>query len=57
MEGRALVEGKLACEATLTCQIVPRSRERGNAGTRGQEGKENDGGTLTPVAAAEESAE
>jgi 3-hydroxyacyl-[acyl-carrier-protein] dehydratase len=26
--GRALVDGKLACEATLTCQVVPRERER-----------------------------
>jgi 3-hydroxyacyl-[acyl-carrier-protein] dehydratase len=24
MEAKALVEGKLACQATLTCQIVPR---------------------------------
>jgi len=28
IEGRATVDGKLACEATLTCQVVPRSRER-----------------------------
>ena len=27
MEARALVEGKLACQATLTCQIVPKARE------------------------------
>jgi 3-hydroxyacyl-[acyl-carrier-protein] dehydratase len=27
MEGKAYVDGKLACEATLTCQVVPRSRE------------------------------
>lgn len=27
MRGRALVDGKLACEATLTCQLVPRVRE------------------------------
>jgi len=26
--GRAFVDGKLACEATLTCQVVPRVRER-----------------------------
>lgn len=26
--GRALVDGKLACEATLTCQVVPRKREQ-----------------------------
>ncbi len=25
MEGKAYVDGKLACEATLTCMIVPRS--------------------------------
>ena len=24
VQGRALVDGKLACEATLTCQVVPR---------------------------------
>ncbi|MGA2046337.1 MAG: 3-hydroxyacyl-ACP dehydratase FabZ [Terracidiphilus sp.] len=27
IEGKALVNGKLACEATLTCQVVPRVRE------------------------------
>jgi 3-hydroxyacyl-[acyl-carrier-protein] dehydratase len=27
MEGRATVEGKLACEAIVMCQLVPRSRE------------------------------
>ncbi len=27
MEAKALVDGKLACEATLTCQIVPKARE------------------------------
>lgn len=27
IEGRATVDGKLACEATLTCQVVPRVRE------------------------------
>lgn len=26
--GKAFVDGKLACEATLTCQVVPRVRER-----------------------------
>jgi 3-hydroxyacyl-[acyl-carrier-protein] dehydratase len=32
IQGRALVDGKLACEATLTCQVVPRggTGERGN---------------------------
>jgi len=28
IQGRALVEGKLACEATLTCQVVTRVREQ-----------------------------
>ena len=28
IEGRALVDGKLACEATLTCQVVPRKRQQ-----------------------------
>jgi 3-hydroxyacyl-[acyl-carrier-protein] dehydratase len=27
IEGRAYVDGKLACQATLTCQVVPRVRE------------------------------
>lgn len=27
IEGRAMVDGKLACEATLTCQVVPRAKE------------------------------
>ena len=28
IEGKAYVDGKLACQATLTCQVVPRVRER-----------------------------
>jgi len=27
MEGKAFVDGKLACQATLTCQVVPRTRD------------------------------
>lgn len=27
IEGKAYVDGKLACEATLTCQVVPRAQE------------------------------
>ena len=27
IEGKAWVDGKLACEAILTCQVVPRARE------------------------------
>jgi 3-hydroxyacyl-[acyl-carrier-protein] dehydratase len=27
MAGKAFVDGKLACEATLTCMIVPRPQE------------------------------
>ena len=32
MEGKAYVDGKLACEATLTCAVVPR-QQRGVTGT------------------------
>lgn len=28
IEGKATVDGKLACEATLTCQVVTRAQER-----------------------------
>jgi 3-hydroxyacyl-[acyl-carrier-protein] dehydratase len=28
IQGRALVDGRLACEATLTCQVVTREREK-----------------------------
>jgi 3-hydroxyacyl-[acyl-carrier-protein] dehydratase len=31
IEGKAYVDGKLACEATLTCQVVPRAREQHSA--------------------------
>jgi 3-hydroxyacyl-[acyl-carrier-protein] dehydratase len=27
MEGKAFVDGKTACEAVVTCQVVPRRRE------------------------------
>jgi 3-hydroxyacyl-[acyl-carrier-protein] dehydratase len=27
MQGRAWVDGKLACEATVTCQVVPRTSD------------------------------
>ena len=27
MQGRALVDGKVACEATVTCQVVPRTSD------------------------------
>lgn len=38
--GRATVDGKLACEATLTCQVVPRVREARAAATEAAEGAE-----------------
>ncbi len=31
IEGKAFVEDKLACEATLTCMVVPRAREAHSA--------------------------
>jgi len=33
MEGKAFVDGKLACEATLTCAVVPRQRRSETAST------------------------
>jgi 3-hydroxyacyl-[acyl-carrier-protein] dehydratase len=36
MEAKAFVEGKLACQATLTCQIVPKVREPQPAATEGE---------------------
>lgn len=44
MEGKAFVDGKLACEATLTCQVVPRSKDRG--------GKTEPGAVESPDSAA-----
>lgn len=32
MQGRALVDGKLACEATLSCHIVPRGPQKAAEG-------------------------
>jgi len=37
MEGKAYIDGKLACEATLTCMIVPR-RQESKAGAGSSEG-------------------
>jgi 3-hydroxyacyl-[acyl-carrier-protein] dehydratase len=37
MEAKAFVDGKLACQATLTCSIVPRAREEAAAAEAGQE--------------------
>ncbi|HEX4066770.1 MAG TPA: 3-hydroxyacyl-ACP dehydratase FabZ [Acidobacteriaceae bacterium] len=34
MEGRALVDGKLACEATVMCQLVPRRQETQGGGAQ-----------------------
>jgi 3-hydroxyacyl-[acyl-carrier-protein] dehydratase len=36
IEGKAFVDGKLACEATLTCQVVPRVREPRAAAAEGE---------------------
>ena len=42
IQGSAFVEGKLACEATLTCQVVPRGREQNSpqSETQNQPGSE-----------------
>jgi 3-hydroxyacyl-[acyl-carrier-protein] dehydratase len=31
LEGRATVDGKLACEGTVMCQLVPRQRQKAPA--------------------------
>jgi 3-hydroxyacyl-[acyl-carrier-protein] dehydratase len=36
MEGKAYVDGKLACQATLTCMVVPRTQES-KSGTKTEE--------------------
>ena len=42
IQGWALIDGKLACEATLTCQVVPRGREQRPAGdTQAEPAAEN----------------
>jgi len=56
MQGRALVDGKLACEATLTCQVVPKNRAQATpAGTKGTQ--EQEGATANGTGAAVETAE
>jgi 3-hydroxyacyl-[acyl-carrier-protein] dehydratase len=51
IQGRALVEGKLACEATLRCQVVPRQRGRKPQGEpQGQAGVDHDPDQVTVAA-------
>lgn len=40
--GRALVDGKLACEATLTCAVVPREQEQKTPGDKPAEAATGD---------------
>jgi hypothetical protein len=42
MEGRATVDGKLACEATVMCALVPKVQE-----PQGSGGEEPTGGSVT----------
>ena len=42
IQGKAFVDGKLACEATLTCQVVPRTKDR-EQGSR-EQGTGNEAG-------------
>ena len=35
LEGKAYVDGKVACEATVTCRLVPRAMVAGSAETAG----------------------
>jgi 3-hydroxyacyl-[acyl-carrier-protein] dehydratase len=46
LEGRATVDGKLACEATVMCALVPRVRE--GQGAAGESEPTPAGGTVTP---------
>ncbi len=46
MAGKAYVDGKLACEATLTCMVVPRAAES-NSGSK-SESKTEAGSTEAP---------
>jgi 3-hydroxyacyl-[acyl-carrier-protein] dehydratase len=50
IQGRAMVDGKLACEATLTCQVVTREREQrahGEAHADGDAPSEEDKAAVT----------
>ncbi len=47
IHGRALVDGKLACEATLTCAVVTREREKR---AHGDGARENDSNASATVA-------
>lgn len=38
LEGKGYVEGKLACEAIITCQLVPRQRKSRDAATNSTNG-------------------
>lgn len=51
MQGKATVDGKLACEATLTCQVVPRGREQGSKGPQEQENGAGSTGVATSESA------
>jgi 3-hydroxyacyl-[acyl-carrier-protein] dehydratase len=48
--GRATVEGKLACEATLTCQVVTRERERRAHGDESAPPSASSAGYVSPEA-------
>lgn len=51
MQGVATVDGKVACEATVTCQLVPRpSQQAAPAKTAGESNPQQDGPTLPEAA-------
>jgi 3-hydroxyacyl-[acyl-carrier-protein] dehydratase len=41
MKGKAIVDGKVACEATLTCAVVPRTPRQGRAEARAGDAPES----------------
>lgn len=40
MQGRAMVDGKLACEATVMCQLIPKTQEKAEAAAEPTEAPE-----------------
>jgi 3-hydroxyacyl-[acyl-carrier-protein] dehydratase len=56
IEGKALVDGKLACEAILTCQVVTREREQRAHGDAAAEAPEAES-VAAPASAAAPSSE
>jgi 3-hydroxyacyl-[acyl-carrier-protein] dehydratase len=57
MEGKAFIDGKLACEATLTCMIVPRRPETTSAAAPKAGASSSAGSSASEGAAPSEAAQ